>query len=260
VNKGKPLKSEWAISSWRQWPGNLSVKPEITAQLDGGLSNQSFLLVSGDKRMVLRLNNNDTALPGASRVSEASIWKAASDAGIAPPLLYADEHDRFLVSQYVEGDLPSLPQTDRTLLDQVFKLIRKCHSLEVNAATLDYEQHIGNYWRLINNTKTVSKSLLRQREVMQQLLCSLLETEPQRGLCHHDLVKANFVGYPKRLYLIDWEYAARGLVVMDYAALSIEWGISDEVVLGYADIEAESLGMAKRLYGYLCALWGALPA
>jgi len=69
------------------------------------------------------------------------------------------------------------------------------------------------------------------------------------------LVVANFVGSSERLYLIDWEYAARGLLLMDYAALGVEWGIDDAVITNQTGIEAELLIKAKELYKYLCKLW-----
>ena len=248
------------LASWQQWHGKLPVKPEISARLDGGLSNQSYLLVSGDTRMVLRLNNNDTTLPGDNRMAEATIWKAASAAGIAPPLLYFDEQAGFLVSQYIEGNLPPQPQNNKALLDQVFELISKCHSLNVTAPTLDYKQHIENYWRLIEkNKKPPTKALLNQRKPMQRLLDSLLKTNPQTALCHHDLVKANFVGNPDNLYLIDWEYAARGLAIMDYAGLAVEWNVSNDTILSQTAINPTPLAMAQQLYRYLCSLWKAIP-
>ena len=59
---------------------------------------------------------------------------------------------------------------------------------------------------------------------------------------------------PERLYLIDWEYAANGLQIMDYAALATEWQIDDATILAKTDFNPESLTKAKALYQYLCAL------
>ncbi len=96
-------------------------------------------------------------------------------------------------------------------------------------------------------------SLLGNTENLHTLLSS--QNEPV--LCHHDPVKANFVGTTQRLFLIDWEYASKGLAVMDYAALAIEWGVEDQLVLKGSGIQPEALNQAKILYRYLCVLWAA---
>lgn len=250
------MQPETAIASWQHWHGDLPGKPEIMGQLNGGRSNRSYLLKSGKQKLVLRLNGNDTLLPGSNRCSEVNIWQAASAAGLAPPLLYANEQQGVLVSAYIEDRLPSKPEADKSIVEHAFKLLKRCHQLDVDAHSLDLSEHIQQYWQIIEaKGEPIDLTLLRQREPMQNLLESLRSKGTETGLCHHDLIVANFVGGPDRLYLIDWEYAAKGLLVMDYAAMAVEWGIDDGVVMARTGVEAEMLDMAKALYKYLCALW-----
>jgi len=250
------LRPESAITSWQQWHGDLSSKPEILGQLDGGRSNRNYLLKSGNQKLVLRLNGNNSLLPGGDRGSETKIWQAASAAGLAPPLLYADEQQGFLVSSYIEDNLPSQPTTNKLIIKQAFTLLRRCHQLQVNTLSLDLAEHIQQYWQFIEaKGGPADITLLKQRKPMQALLESPHFRNAETGLCHHDPIMANFVGGPDRLYLIDWEYATKGLLVMDYAALAIEWGIEDKVVVTQSGVDPELLATAKSLYKYLCALW-----
>jgi len=206
--------------------------------------------------MVLRINGATSVLAGVNRSNEASIWQAASNVGIAPPLLYIDNQNRFLVSAYVENILPAKPALNRSIVDQALTLLKCCHQLKVAAPAIDYFSHIENYWQIIENQKTVpNPSLCQQCTPMQQLLEELRNRNTPTGLCHHDPVIANFVGTSQRLYLIDWEYAAHGLLAMDYAALGIEWDINDETIIAGTGLEPEELTMAKSLYCYLCDLW-----
>ncbi len=69
--------------------------------------------------------------------------------------------------------------------------------------------------------------------------------------------RANFVGTPGRLYLIDWEYAATGLQIMDYAAFATEWQMDDATLLAKTGCDPEHFNMARTLYQYLCSLWDA---
>ena len=252
------MQPETALNSWRQWNDDLLSKPVILKPLSGGRSNRSFLLDSDGKKMVLRLNGADTLLPGADRCSEVNIWQMASAHGIAPPLLYVDDQDRFLISTYINNSLPPWPPFDETLVDQAFNLLKSFHQLDTDTPTIDYASHIENYWQIIERKSNLLNPVLHeQRKPMQEVLATLTNSGTAMGLCHHDLVVANFVGNADRLYLIDWEYAARGLQVMDYAALSFEWGIDDAVVSERTGLELELLVMAKVFYKYLCTLWAA---
>lgn len=208
--------------------------------------------------MVLRLNGTDSLLPGANRRNEIDIWQAASKQGIAPPLIYTDEAAGFLVSTYINNSLPTKPPLDDISINQAFELLNSCHHLDVVARTIDYASHIEQYWQTIENkNQSLHPALLKQRRPMQEMLNTLVTSDTPTGLCHHDPVVANFVGNADRLYLIDWEYAARGLLLMDYAALSFEWGIDDALVIERTGVELELLLMAKVFYKYMCALWAA---
>jgi len=254
----KSLLAENAINSWRQWGVGLSRRPVILKPLGGGRSNHSFLLDSDGTRMVLRINGPDLLLPNASRDREYAIWRVASEQGIAPPVLYVDEQKDLLVSTYINNNLAPRPALERGIIKQIFDLLKRCHQLEVEASTIDYCRHIERYWSIIEDkNKSVNPALIKQREPMQLLLESLTNSGTETGLCHHDPVVANFVGNADRLYLIDWEYAAIGLLVMDYAALSVEWKIDDATILERTGIAPALLIMAKTLYSYICDLWEA---
>jgi thiamine kinase-like enzyme len=255
----KLLQPDLAIDSWRAWDGEYHSRPVILRPLGGGRSNRSFLLASEDKRMVLRLNSSASVMPGVDRNREIAIWTEASHQGIAPPLLYADGHDRFLVSTYIDNYLPLKPPSDEALARQALELLSRTHKLNVDAPGIDYAGHVEHFWQLIDAKNQLSNpALIEQRRPMESVLESLMASKPPTGLCHHDPVIANFVGSTKRLYLIDWEYAARGILAMDFAALSVEWGIDDEKIRSHAGIEPESLAIAKMLYNYLCDLWKEL--
>jgi|GEM_PF-86031 len=267
------------MAQWRQWQVELPGKPEIVRILGEGLSNHSYLLKAGENRMVLRINNNDGQLPGIDHQREAMIWRAASEAGIAPALLHAG--NRYLVSSFVPDETFSpdhkgsswTPEaqarencTANDLADQVFGLIEKCHAIKIDTQQLDYAQHIQSYWAKIEQSaiaqsgteqtgKLIDPALINQRQAMQESLQALSAQQQESVLCHHDPVMANFVGSPKRLYLIDWEYAAKGMAVMDYAALAVEWGFSDATICARTNIRLDSLVMAKKLYRYMCLLW-----
>jgi len=252
---------ENAIDTWRCWDISLRTRPVVLRPLSGGRSNRSFLLGSNGTSMVLRLNGAESALPGANRNSEFSIWQAASVQGIAPPLLYVDPGYGFLVSAFIENHLPSQPSLDKSYVNHAFDLLKRCHQLDLDVPCIDYPGHINQYWQVIESkTTTPDLVLIRQRESMNLLLEEIINGGSPTGLCHHDPVVANFVGNSDRLYLIDWEYALHGLLVMDYAALAVEWEVDNKLITSRTGIEPEMMTMATSLYRYLCNLWEAATA
>jgi len=250
------LHAEDVINDWQQWDVSPGSKPVILDSLSGGRSNRSFLLNSDNGKLVLRLNAADSLLPGATRNHESQIWRAASHQGITPALLHIDEQQRYLVSAYIHNDLPVETALRSSLHEHIFGLLKRCHQLQVETPHIDYAKHVESYWRNIENTGPLDNHALNeQREPMRILLETLIASKPEIGICHHDLVPENFVGTAERLYLIDWEYAASGFLVMDYAAIGIEWNIDDANIIRYTGIEQGLLVSAKMLYSYICDLW-----
>ena len=252
------IQLETTLENWANWSSQLNHKPVLLKTLSGGRSNRSLLLDSDLGKLVLRLNSHNSLLPGETRDHEAQIWQAASRCGIAPPLIFSDEQAGYLVNTYIDNKLPADPSTNKGLAIQALDLLTRCHQLKVRAPTIDYANHIERYWASIENKNiAINPRLAAQREPMSAVLESLLNSGTTIGLCHHDPVVANFVGGPARLYLIDWEYAANGMQVMDYAALGIEWGLDDETIIEHTGTKAPLLSVAKKLYGYICDLWEA---
>jgi len=252
----KLLRPESLINRWPDWSSRLHSRPVLIDELSGGRSNRSFLLHSDIGKLVLRINGPGSLLPGASRDSEISTWQEASKQGIAPPLVFVDSKNQYLVSTYIKSELPPQPQLNPACIDQAFTLLDRCHQLDINAQNINYSDHIEHYWQIIESGNNApGPTLVEQRKPMQILLESLLKSDTPTGLCHHDPVIANFVGSPDRLYLIDWEYAANGLQIMDYAALASEWKLDDATVLEHTNIEPGLFTQARVLYRYLCLLW-----
>ena len=168
------MQPETALNSWREWHIKLHTKPVILGPMSGGRSNRSFLLDSDGTKMVLRLNGTDTVLPGANRHNEAVIWKTASDAGIAPPLLYVNEKSGFLVDTHIDNKVPSQAPMSELYVDQAIELLKRCHQLEFNGPVVDYSRHIEHYWQLIESkTKTVNPALKQQRKPCRYYLSNL---------------------------------------------------------------------------------------
>jgi thiamine kinase len=244
------------LDTWQTWGCDLRLPPVVLRTLSGGLTNRSVLLDADGARLVMRVNAPADDLPGVDRAREARIWSAASAAGLAPALLYFDPAERFIVTEYVDGQTLNPSNLDESSLDRLFTLLASTHALDVEAPLLDYSLYMGVHWTKIESSPVLHNTAdQRQRKSMQALVTELVESNPQIGLCHHDPVVSNILSTERQLCLLDWEYATRGFVAMDYATLAVDWNIDDDIVVERTDIEPRQLNMAKKIYRYICHLW-----
>jgi aminoglycoside phosphotransferase (APT) family kinase protein len=253
------LKPEAALNNWPAWSCPLRSRPVIVAELAGGRTNRSYLLEAGGARLVMRLNTPGEILPGVNRAREIRIWQAASQAGLAPPVLHSDEQAGLLVTEYIEGTTPDPSDVDGALINRLVDLLSRVHALDIEVTAIDYAAHIEEFWRLIETRQVPrNEALLQRREAMQAFVTDFTAAASQIGLCHHDPTRSNFVGRNNQLCLLDWEYAANGPVVMDFAALSIEWCIDDAEMIRRVALDPALLDTAKTIYQYICELWTAV--
>lgn len=249
------LKPDVALGSWRRWACDLQAQPVIVRELTAGRTNRTFLLDADGYKVVMRINAPANALPGVDRARETVVWQAVHKAGLAPPILYIDEKNRFLVSEYIDGQSFDGPDVDESLIDRLVSLLATTHNIEIDLPTFDYAEHIDRYWQLIDTRRALNDTvLLTERRQMQELV-SEISAAVDIGVCHHDPVRSNFIFCADQLYLLDWEYAARGFIAMDYAALAVEWKLGDAEILDRVSLEPVVLEKAKTLYLYLCRLW-----
>jgi thiamine kinase-like enzyme len=243
------------LDTWRTWACGLKSQPVLVKALTGGQTNRSYLLDADGRKMVMRLNAPGQ-VPGIDRTREAQIWRAAYGAGLAPELLHFDPEAGFQITEYIEGAALDRSQMDGVWTDRVFDLLTATHGLEIDAPMLDYSLYIEEYWRLIESAPILHNlPLQRQRQPLQTLVAEFIASAPATGLCHHDPVMSNVIRDGDRLYLLDWEYATRGFIAMDYAVLSVDWDIADSVIIERTGIDPAVLDRAKPLYRYICDLW-----
>jgi len=206
------LRLEQALSAWPQWGQALDRAPRLLQPLPGGLTNGSYLLQAGSRRLVLRLNASNTASLGIDRAQEAAAWHAAATAGLAPELVYVDPQYRYLVSDYL---CPTVG-TDVTAVEPVATLLKRVHNLPLAGRPLAIAERAQHYWRSLAGHSLPGHWL----RVQQQLhdFFQRRATETELCFCHHDPVVQNLLPCAGRLYLIDWEYAAPGDPYFDLAA------------------------------------------
>lgn len=194
------------------------------------MTNRNFTVVDGGRRYVVRLGE-DIPVHGILRWNERAISRAAAAAGIAPPVVFADEGA--LVLDHVAGrTFAEEDVRDPDNLLRVVELVRDCHHrvpghLRGPVLAFWVFHVIRDYAATLEDG--ASRHLARVREYLA--MADLLEaaTGPvQIVLGHNDLLAANIIDDGARLWLVDWEYGGFNTPLFDLAGLATNNGLSHD--------------------------------
>ncbi len=177
--------------------------------LEGGRTNQSFLVECGARLGVVRINTENSASLGIDRERELSLLRSMQSLECVPRLWFASQE--VLVTEFVEGR-----QWHRETLQQLglrhrlARLIERLQGITFTPSMprFSYREHCQNYLQQLEDTFPDGTAIMA-------LAATLDGGDWQPVICHHDLVPENIVETERGLVLLDWEYAGWGHPAMD---------------------------------------------
>jgi thiamine kinase-like enzyme len=210
-----------ALSLWRG-----PVAPET---LEGGLSNQNFLVRDGADSYVVRLVAGDDPAHGIVRDREVAVSRAAHRAGIAPELVLVEPG--VLVFRFVAGRALSEDDVRRpAMLARIVELLRRCHRdiapyLRGPAPCFWVFHALRDYLAQLEARGNPTVQTARLRRIVGQLERAVGPT--RLALTHNDLMPGNIIDDGRRLWLIDWEFGGFGAPLFDLASLTVDNAIDE---------------------------------
>ena len=241
------------IQSIPIWNNEISIKT-----LDGGITNENFLVEEDNKKYVVRLGN-DIPEHLVSRSNELIVSKAASNAGISPKVIYHSHG--ILVLDYIKSITLS-SEGVRKNLKSIIPLIKKIHheipkNLYGQSVIFWVFHVIRNYVKFLNDNKSLHIKILSDLISKSELLEK--NSSPYEIVFgHNDLLPANFLDDGSKIWIIDWEYAGFNTPLFDLGGLSsnndfsykeeiyllenyFENKINDKLLLQYNSLKCASL-------------------
>lgn len=169
----------------------------------------------------------------------------ASDAGIAPKLLYLDDAAGVVVTDFVvQRPLADYPGGQGALARAVAEMIRRVQAAPAFPDFTDYSALVSRLFAHVRRTGLFADGLL---DAHAERLARLQESDPadpaQAVSAHNDLNARNVLFDGERLWLIDWESAYRNDPLVDVAIaldnFAIEPGLEEDMLRAW-------LGRAPR--------------
>ncbi len=220
------LTIEEAIARVPQWANEKDLK---ISPLTGGITNENFRVeVKGDV-FVLRIPGADTELLGIDRAVECAVSQMAGEAGIGPKVFYVIEPEGYLVTSFIEGQLPPPEELGKKEnIYRVAKAVSRFHEMDAIPETFSPFRVVETSAEIARGFKVEFPDnfgwLIEQMKVAED---ALQKNPFTPKLCHNDLLNANFLD-DGEIRILDWEYAGMGDPVFDLANFSVHHEFNDE--------------------------------
>ena len=216
------------ISSIPIWQNKI-----IISKIDGGITNQNFLVKDGIKKYFVRVGK-DIPEHLVYRSNEIIASKVASSLQISPKVIF--NNDDLQVIDFVNGS--TLDEKGiKENINSIISLIKKVHfdmpkNLYGQSMIFWVFHVIRHYSKFIEENKSKYISMLAELLKKSDLIEK--NSSPfQIVFAHNDLLPANFIKGDKQIWLIDWEYAGYNTPLFDLGGLSSNnnFNEKDDIIL-----------------------------
>ena len=224
------------------------------SQLDGGLTNRTWLVDTGNRKAVLKIDKAPRSLPYNSRPTEAQIQMRAAAEGLANRVLLAT--DTVYMTEYAEGVVWSRDCLEEdAILEQLAAALRRLHALPLTGRTFDAIGAARAYARRI-----VAGDDAKVRDCLKKVENG--PRPPNLCCCHNDLVVDNILSTPETRFL-DWEYACDNDPFFDLATIVAHHDLNERQIKtllhayfdGNGEQWREQLDRQADVYSALLYLW-----
>jgi aminoglycoside phosphotransferase (APT) family kinase protein len=249
-------------------------------QFEGGQSNPTFMVESGDRRWVVRKKPPGELLPSAHAVDrEYRVMAALAGTGVPVPetyLLCEDETiigTAFFVMEMVPGRviadiaLPGFSAAERTALyDHFIEVLAALHSVDYEVVGLSEFGRVGNYVaRQISRwskqyVASKTEDIPEMDALMEWLPENLPETD-ETTVVHGDYRIGNCVLHPTEpriVAVLDWELSTLGHPLGDLSYICQAYhaeSVTGDSLVGI-DHDATGIPSEQHLLDLYCSLTG----
>ncbi len=241
----------------------LATQPFLSInQLDGGYSNQSYLISTPDCKYVLRLDGEAQQIFNCCRIFELEILNLASNQKLSPKPVFSDLNNGVLLYTFLEGRRLTSEDLANNKVKQQFLQLTQAIAALGKKIKADYpkQQLLGDI-KLDKNLPQYEQ-FLQSKESVKLVIQLLNRFVDENCLCHNDLSPSNLMlDENSQLFALDWEYAATNHPLLDFAFFANNYQLSstwlDKHYSNLITHQAINFEDVRRLAWFIEAVWYA---
>ncbi len=229
-------------------------------RIKAGMTNNMYLFMKNGEKYLIRIPGEGTEYL-VNRKQEVEVYELLKGRGITEETLYMNGDNGIKVTKFLEdAHVCSIDNWKEVAI--CIKHLRQFHELGLQVGhefniykkIEDYEKRCKKEVGRIKDYEEVKAKIMSLKDLTDQ-------GENQYVLCHIDPVTDNFLIDSKKIYLIDWEYAAMCNPLIDIAMFCIYSNLNkdktDLIINIYFDGNPREEDR-KKVYAYMAAsafLW-----
>jgi thiamine kinase-like enzyme len=198
-------------------------RARVIGPLAGGTTNRNYAVEVDGDRYVVRLPGENTALLDIDRNVERAANDRAATLGFAPEVIALVEPDGCLVTRFIVGDaIAKSALAEPDTLARVATILRTLHESGPFPGTFDAFTVVARHHDAARSRGvSIPSAYERVSAIVGEISAAFGVTAEPSCLCHNDLLAANFLRTPARIWLLDWEYAGMNDRYFDLGNLAV---------------------------------------
>jgi thiamine kinase-like enzyme len=244
-------------------------RPFVVEPLAGGLTNRNYRAQGADgAAVVVRLTSPQSGLLTIDRAAERANASAAASAGVAPRILAFQPELGATVTEWIAGrTLHPTDLDDARTLERIADACRQLHAGPRFGNDFDMFAVQPRYLKIVRDRGfRLPPGYLDFQPQAAQIEKALGRNPGRTVPCHNDLLAANIMVQPDRVWLIDYEYSGNNDPCFELGNIWSEAALAperlDELVTAYyGRYDPERIARARlqgvmSKYGWM--LWASI--
>ncbi len=179
---------------------------------------------------MIRVPGKDTSLLEIDREAERITNERAAAVGVAPRVAAMLDDPQAIVTVFVEGrGMTAEDLREPATRSAVARALRAIHEIpEPLPSRFDSFRLVETFAETaVARGATLPEAYGEALAQAAEIEAALAGPEHEPVPCHNDLLAANFIAGPERLWIVDWEYAGMGDRYFDLANFSVNNELAD---------------------------------
>jgi thiamine kinase-like enzyme len=219
---------EEAVGKIEDWKGRIIV----IQRLSGGLTNSNYKVEVDGTPYFVRVPGESTELLAIDRNNEYHNTKAASEAGVAPKVLYYLPEYCVMVLEFLNGQTMSKDALNTPRMPaHMAQSIKRLHSGPRFFSDFNMFRLTEYYLSLCKEREIrIPDGYLERMSTVKQIEKAMLVHPLETVPCNNDLLAENYLDDGKQLWLIDYEYSGNNDPTFELGNTCQEMQFSDDQI------------------------------